>query len=109
MSLFKEFLLSRLREGMHLEFRAEAFNLFNHPQFQGPDTLVGDSNFGVITSTVNKPPRNAVGPEAVLLTRTLPVRRNNRAVLRLRSARRGFRNVELACGNSAWIQGVFTT
>ena len=55
MSLFKEFLLSRLREGMHLEFRAEAFNLFNHPQFQGPDTLVGDSNFGVITSTVNKP------------------------------------------------------
>jgi len=43
------------REGMHLQFRAEAFNVFNHPQFQGPDMSVGDSNFGVITSTVNHP------------------------------------------------------
>jgi hypothetical protein len=55
MSFFKDFLLSGLREGMRLQFRAEAFNVFNHPQFQGPDTLVGDSNFGVITSTINKP------------------------------------------------------
>ena len=55
LSVFKEFALSRLRDGMHLEFRAEAFNVFNHPQFQGPDTTVGDSNFGVITSTVNNP------------------------------------------------------
>jgi Carboxypeptidase regulatory-like domain/TonB dependent receptor len=55
MSIFKEFAISKLREGMHLEFRAEAFNVFNHPQFQGPDAIVGDSNFGVITSTVNNP------------------------------------------------------
>jgi hypothetical protein len=54
-SLFKEFPISKLREGMHLQFRAEAFNVFNHPQFQGPDMNVGDSNFGVITSTVNNP------------------------------------------------------
>ena len=55
MSIFKEFPISSLREGMRLEFRAEAFNVFNHPQFQGPNTTVGDSNFGVITSTVNNP------------------------------------------------------
>jgi hypothetical protein len=38
-----------------LEFRAEAFNVFNHPQFQGPHTTVGQSDFGTITSTVNNP------------------------------------------------------
>ena len=37
------------------EFRAEAFNAFNHPQFQGPDATVGASDFGMITSTVNNP------------------------------------------------------
>jgi len=52
MSLFKEFPLSRLREGMRLEFRAESFNTFNHPQFSGPNSIVGDSNFGIISSTI---------------------------------------------------------
>ena len=55
MSIFKEFPLSKIREGMHGEFRAEAFNAFNHPQFQGPDATVGASDFGMITSTVNNP------------------------------------------------------
>jgi hypothetical protein len=55
MSLFKEFPISRIREGMRLEFRAESFNTFNHPHFQGPHTTVGDSNFGIIDSTVNQP------------------------------------------------------
>lgn len=55
LSVFKEFPLSRIREGMHGEFRAEAFNAFNHPQFQGPDGTVGASTFGLITSTVNNP------------------------------------------------------
>jgi hypothetical protein len=54
-SLFKNFTLSKRNEGIRLQFRPEAFNVFNHPQFQGPDTIVGDSNFGVITSTVNSP------------------------------------------------------
>jgi hypothetical protein len=53
MSIFKEFPLSVVREGMRLEFRAESFNTFNHPQFAGPDTVVGDSNFGVISSTIS--------------------------------------------------------
>lgn len=55
MSLFKEFPLSRIHEGMRGEFRAEAFNIFNHPQFQGPDATVGATDYGFITSTVNNP------------------------------------------------------
>jgi hypothetical protein len=55
MSIFKEFPLGRLHEGMRLQFRAESFNTFNHPHFAGPDTLVGSSTFGQITSLVNNP------------------------------------------------------
>jgi Carboxypeptidase regulatory-like domain/TonB dependent receptor len=55
MSIFKEFPLAKVREGMHLQFRAESFNTFNHPHFQGPNVNVGSSNFGVISSTVNSP------------------------------------------------------
>jgi hypothetical protein len=55
MSIFKEFPLSRLREGMRVEIRAESFNTFNHPHFQGPDSTVGSSTFGLITSVVNDP------------------------------------------------------
>jgi hypothetical protein len=55
MSIFKEFPLSKVREGMRAEFRAESFNTFNHPHFQGPDTTVGSSTFGLITGVVNSP------------------------------------------------------
>ena len=55
MSLFKEFPLTGLREGMRLEFRAESFNTFNHPQFAGPSAIVGASDYGFISSTVNSP------------------------------------------------------
>jgi hypothetical protein len=52
LSLFKEFPLSILREGAHMEFRLEAFNAFNHPYFNGPNTQFNGGNFGQITSTV---------------------------------------------------------
>jgi Carboxypeptidase regulatory-like domain/TonB dependent receptor len=55
MSLFKEFPLGRIREGMRLQFRAESFNTFNHTHFAGPDTLVGSPTFGQILSDVNNP------------------------------------------------------
>ncbi len=55
MSLFKEFPLARVREGMRLEFRAESFNTFNHAQFAGPSANFGASDFGFISSTVNSP------------------------------------------------------
>ena len=55
MSLFKDFSLKRFREGMRLQFRAESFNTFNHPHFGGPNTLVGNPNFGRITSRISSP------------------------------------------------------
>jgi len=55
MSLFKDFPLNSLREGMRLQFRAESFNTFNHPHFGGPDSLVGSPTYGQITYTVNDP------------------------------------------------------
>jgi hypothetical protein len=53
-SVVKHFPLS-FRESTDLEFRAEFFNLFNHPQFFQPDSDLADgpNNFGRITQTVN--------------------------------------------------------
>ena len=39
------------REGTRLEFRAEAFNLFNQTNFQAPNSNISSSAFGSITST----------------------------------------------------------
>jgi hypothetical protein len=53
MSLFKQF---NIREKMRLEFRAEAFNAFNHPQFCGPNdgnTSVEFDSSGQIDNTPN--------------------------------------------------------
>ena len=54
LSLAKSFDLSKLREGVALHYRLEAFNALNHPQFAGPNTQVGSSGFGVVTSQANQ-------------------------------------------------------
>jgi hypothetical protein len=57
-SLKKSTAVGGIHEGAILEFRAEFFNAFNHPQFSNPNTVVSSSSFGSITSEV-------VGPRIV--------------------------------------------
>jgi len=49
MSLFKSFMISESR-GSRFELRFESFNTWNHTQFNGVDTGMGDSRFGQFTS-----------------------------------------------------------
>ena len=55
LSVFKDFPITKLREGAHLQIRVEGFNALNHPQFGGPQTTLGGGSFGVVSSTVNSP------------------------------------------------------
>jgi len=49
-SVFKDFQFSETR---NLQFRLEAFNLFNHAQFANPNNTVDGPNAGTITGTSN--------------------------------------------------------
>jgi hypothetical protein len=40
-------------ERLNVEFRAEFFDLFNHPQFGPPNSTATSPTFGVVTNTVN--------------------------------------------------------
>jgi len=42
-------------ERFHIQFRAEFFNLFNHPEFGPPGNTFGTPNFGVVSSQYNNP------------------------------------------------------
>ncbi len=53
-SAFKNFPVDRDGK-VNVQFRAEAFNLFNRVQFGYPGLTQGTSNFGVITSQLNNP------------------------------------------------------
>ena len=50
LSMVKDTALTRLGEGKHLEFRAELFNLFNHPNFAIPS---GRTEFNASATAVN--------------------------------------------------------
>ncbi len=47
MGLFKTF---KVTEGVQLGVGAQAYNVFNHPNFQNPDNGLGDSTFGQISA-----------------------------------------------------------
>ncbi|MGB9147216.1 MAG: TonB-dependent receptor [Acidobacteriaceae bacterium] len=50
-ALYKDFGLKWPRGEADVQFRAEAFNLFNTPQFSNPDASQSDGTFGEIQST----------------------------------------------------------
>jgi hypothetical protein len=59
-SIIKDFPLP-VREGMNLQFRAEFFNLFNHPHFflpgiagTGEQDINSPASFGVVSQTINQ-------------------------------------------------------
>lgn len=54
MSVQKKMTIGKI-EGNFLEFRADLFNAFNHPQFSSPASNAGAGTFGVITTTSTGP------------------------------------------------------
>jgi outer membrane receptor protein involved in Fe transport len=51
LSLYRE---DSLTERLRMQFRAECFNIFNHPAFGLPQTLITDPNFGKVSDTTSK-------------------------------------------------------
>lgn len=56
-----------LTERVHLRFRADFFNLFNHTNFANPVGNESNGNFGKITATVGSATATAVGTTAGVL------------------------------------------
>jgi hypothetical protein len=50
-----------IKDGVNFAFRAEIENLFNHPWFNLPNTTLGSSTFGQITSDYNTPRKIQIG------------------------------------------------
>ena len=49
LSLFKDF---RFTEQWRLQFRAEFFNAFNHPNFASPEGSISSLGFGKVSNTL---------------------------------------------------------
>ena len=54
LSLFKQF---KIRESASFEIRGEFFNVLNTPNFGGPNTSLGSTQFGIVTLTQLNDPR----------------------------------------------------
>jgi hypothetical protein len=51
-SLIKNY---KIRERITAQFRAEAYNVMNHPSFDVPNTTPTSSSFGIVTAVVSEP------------------------------------------------------
>jgi hypothetical protein len=60
LSVFRTFHVG-LGESRYFEFRAESFNLFNRVMFAIPNTALGGTNFGAVTSQQNSPRQLQMG------------------------------------------------
>ena len=60
----KSFAIVKTNERVHLRFRADFFNLFNHTNFANPIANQSSGNFGKITATVGSAVATAVGTTA---------------------------------------------
>jgi hypothetical protein len=54
-----------LNERFTLNFRAEAFNVFNHPNFANPNSNISSGGFGIITSILNTGPTGTGGTRKI--------------------------------------------
>jgi hypothetical protein len=61
-SVIKNF---NVTENKYFQFRAEAFNVLNHPTFGAPNVQVTSSSFGTITSQANRPRQLQLGARFV--------------------------------------------
>lgn len=66
LALFKEFPMGKVHEGMRLEFRAEATNALNHPQFRAPNANAASGTYGQIA------PSSGFSPGSGLVTINSP-------------------------------------
>jgi len=55
LSVSKSFVLSKIREGMQLQYRLDAFNALNHPEFGAPNMQLNSGAFGNVSSQANSP------------------------------------------------------
>ena len=76
----------RVSESKQVEFRAEAFNLFNTPLFQGVSRTLGSSTFGRVTSSQYER-ELADGLEDLLLNSVIAANRATGALSRSSSRR----------------------
>jgi len=64
--LIRDFRVKKISEGFTIQFRAEAFNILNHPSFQQPNVTIFagsalNASAGRVTATTSQPRQVQLG------------------------------------------------